>query len=117
MSENAVAMRNSLDLGREVAKGQFVKEMMQEKEKSKDEFIDVAMAKFQVVFMKSGFIKTASKLQQLLADVEAQNKREEKESEKKCKGKKSQTIHEVEMGKTNIQDLFSKASNSELMVY
>ena len=52
------------------AKEEFVKAMTSEKQATKDEFIDAAVAKFQEVFLKSRFVEATNKLQQRLEKVE-----------------------------------------------
>ena len=83
------------------AKEDFVKAMMEEQDKLKDEFMDAAVAKFQEVFLKSGFIETANQMQ----------KRFEKDLKTKT-AKRGKGINAV-----CLDSLFGKVSVSELTVY
>ena len=127
-SQNEGNELNQLDPneGKEQAKEQFVMAMLKEKEKTKSEFVDAAMAKFQEDFMKSGFMETASKLQKQLEDTQKFSGNAARLKVSSQTPKKSQGNHRGSSGRKELlpskdedklNNLLSRASVSELMVY
>ena len=103
------------------AKDKFVNQMMEAKGASstKEEFIDAAVAKFQEVFMKSGFIETVNKLQKQLEEVEKEKNQKDTDATKvKQTGNKHCSSDSNKIKDSNrISKMLSQASNSELTIY
>ena len=103
------------------AKDKFVNQMMEAKGASstKEEFIDAAVAKFQEVFMKSGFIEMANKLQKQLEEVEKEKNQKDTDATKvKQTGNKHCSSDSNKIKDSNrISKMLSQASNSELTIY
>ena len=114
-------LRKNAKQQRNAAKDNFVSEMMNQRHnKTKEEFVDVAVAKFQEVFMKSGFLETANKLQKKLDEVESMNRKmvpegqRERLDKKGNEGEKSKAKQVQGKVKAKIDDMLSRASVSEL---
>ena len=108
-----VSMEWEIQGKKDKVKSDFVQAMMIDKERTKEEFVDAAMEKFQEVFMKSGILETATKLQKHLDRVEAsKEKLPRPTAEQKRKGKKQPN----NCGK-EIDKILGQASTLELTVY
>ena len=111
--EPNMAEENLPGKGRKQAKSAFVEAMLKEQQANKEEFIDAAVAKFQEVFLKSGFMETAAnKLQKQIED----NTNKKQRTLEKGKGSAQGMISRPGQ-KSKLDKMLSKASNLELTVY